>query len=174
MVKSKPHERIDLLITASVNIYQTKIPIVIKTCFSKGKLKQFGNPPPLTKSTPPSTNLGFLSNSFMTPLFVQISKTRYPPNFRGEETMTALLSLKLLLSISQNISSKRWLQGYLCYKTITSQNAVSEAQVEIFFVSWESYVPFSRYSSFCIFNHLMIYQICDIMMSINTRDRVHF
>ena len=88
--------------------------------------------------------------------------------------MTALLSLKLLLSISQNISSKRWLQGYLCYKTITSQNALSEAQVEIFFVSWESYVSFSRYSSFCIFNDLMIYQICDIMMSINTWDRVHF
>ena len=88
--------------------------------------------------------------------------------------MTALLSLKLLLSISQNISSKRWLQGHLCYKTITSQNALSEAQVEIFFVSWESYVPFLRYSSFCIFNHLMIYQICDIMMSINTWDRVHF
>ena len=33
-VKSKPHEGIDLLITASVNIYQTKIPIVMKTCFS--------------------------------------------------------------------------------------------------------------------------------------------
>ena len=34
LVKSKPHKRIDLLITASVNIYQTKIPIVMKTCFS--------------------------------------------------------------------------------------------------------------------------------------------
>ena len=33
-VKNKPHERTDLLITASVNIYQTKIPIVMKTCFS--------------------------------------------------------------------------------------------------------------------------------------------
>ena len=35
LVKSKLHERIDLLITASVNIYQTKksIPIVMKTCF---------------------------------------------------------------------------------------------------------------------------------------------
>ena len=33
LVESKPHERIDLLITASVNIYQTKksIPIVMKT-----------------------------------------------------------------------------------------------------------------------------------------------
>ena len=36
------------------------------------------------------------------------------------------------------------------------------------------YVPFSRYSSFCIFNHPMIYQICDVMMSITTRDRVRF
>ena len=34
LVKSKPHERIDLLITANVNIYQTKIPIAVKTCFS--------------------------------------------------------------------------------------------------------------------------------------------
>ena len=34
LVKSKPHERTDILITASVNIYQTKIPIVMKTCFS--------------------------------------------------------------------------------------------------------------------------------------------
>ena len=34
LVKSKPHERIDLLITASVNIYQTKIPIVMKICCS--------------------------------------------------------------------------------------------------------------------------------------------
>ena len=36
LVKSKSHERIDLLITASVNICQTKksIPLVMKTCFS--------------------------------------------------------------------------------------------------------------------------------------------
>ena len=35
LIKRKPHERIDLLITASVDIYQTKksIPIVMKTCF---------------------------------------------------------------------------------------------------------------------------------------------
>ena len=48
LVKSKPHERIDLLIAASVNIYQTKksIPIVMKACFSRGKLmKQFEKPP---------------------------------------------------------------------------------------------------------------------------------
>ena len=39
----------------------------MKTCFYQEKLmKQFGNPL-------------FLSNFFMTPLFVQISKTRYSP-----------------------------------------------------------------------------------------------
>ena len=25
-----------------------------------------------------------------------------------------------------------------------------------------------------VFNHAMIYQICDVIMSISTRDRVHF
>ena len=48
LVKSKTHGRTDLLITASVNIYETKksISIVMKTCFSQRKLmKQFGNPP---------------------------------------------------------------------------------------------------------------------------------
>ena len=47
LVESKPHEVIDLLITASVNVYQTKkgIPVIMKTCFSEGKpTKQFGNP----------------------------------------------------------------------------------------------------------------------------------
>ena len=35
-------------------------------------------------------------------------------------------------------------------------------------------VPFSKYSSFCILNHPMFYQIFDVMMSIITRDMVHF
>ena len=44
LVESKPHEKIDLLITASMNICQTKkrkkiIPIVMKTCFSEKKKK---------------------------------------------------------------------------------------------------------------------------------------
>ena len=43
-----------------------------------------------------------------------------------------------------------------------------------FFILWKSYVPFSRYLSFCIFNHHMIYQICEVMMSIITWDRVYF
>ena len=35
-------------------------------------------------------------------------------------------------------------------------------------------VSFSGYLSVCIFNHPITYNICDIMMSINTWDRVHF
>ena len=55
----------------------------MKTSFSAGKLmKEFGTPPPFLKEPPPPFPL-FLSNFSMTPLFVQILKTRNPPNFRG-------------------------------------------------------------------------------------------
>ena len=56
-------------------------------------------------------------------------------------------------------------KGYFRYKTITYRNVSSGAQVKNFFILWKSDFLFSRYSSFCIFNHLMIYQICDVMMS---------
>ena len=66
------------------------------------------------------------------------------------------------------------IKGNLCYKMITSQNVPPKAQIMIFFISYKNYVPFSRYSSFCIFNHPMIYQISDVTMSISTWDKVHF
>ena len=47
-------------------------------------------------------------------------------------------------------------KGYPRYKTITSQNVSSEGQIKI------------------IFNHPMIYRICDVTMSISTWDQVHF
>ena len=53
---------------------------------------------------------------------------------------------------------------------VTSQNVPSEAQVKSFFCFINK---FSRYVSFCIFNHPMIYQICDVMANI-IMDRVHF
>ena len=59
-------------------------------------------------------------------------------------------------------------EGYLLYKMIASQNVSSEAQVKNFFISQKNYVLFSRYSSFCIFNHSMILHTCDIIMSIST------
>ena len=66
------------------------------------------------------------------------------------------------------------LKGYLWYKTITSQNLSSKAQVTNFFIFQKIYVPSLRYSSFCIFKHPMLYQISDVMISISTRDRVQF
>ena len=60
------------------------------------------------------------------------------------------------------------LKGYPRYKTITSQNVPSEAQIKNFFISEKKYAPFSRYSSFCVFNHPMIYQISDVTVSIST------
>ena len=41
----------------------------------------------------------------------------------------------------------------ICYKTTTSQYVLSAAQVKNFLIFQKSYVLFSRYSSFCIFNH---------------------
>ena len=56
----------------------------MKTCLSEGKLmKQFG-PPPILREPPFQITPLFLSNFFMTPLFVQILKTRNPPDFRGD------------------------------------------------------------------------------------------
>ena len=66
------------------------------------------------------------------------------------------------------------LKGYLHYKTISSQTVLFEAQVKNFFFLLKSYVSFSRYLSFHIFNHSMIYQICDIMISVSAWDSVHF
>ena len=65
-----------------------------------------------------------------------------------------------------------FVKGYLRYKTITFQNVSFEAQIKNFFLSEKNYVPFSRYSSFCIFEYPMIYQICD-MMSISAWDKVY-
>ena len=48
---------------------------------------------------------------------------------------------------------KKAKNSYLCYKTITLQNVSSEAQLENFFILKKSCVPFSRFSSFCIFKY---------------------
>ena len=65
----------------------------MKTCFSEGNLmKQFGSLPFL-REPPLSSNPLFLSNFFMTPLFVQILKRRSPSLTKfmeGEETMGTL------------------------------------------------------------------------------------
>ena len=75
-------------------------------------------------------------------------------------------NISILLTKAQRLTTSYLLKGYLRYKTITSQNVPSGAQIKNFFISQKNYVPFSRYSNFLIFNHPMIYQICDIRMSI--------
>ena len=90
VVKRKPYERIDQLITTSVNIYQTKKnPKVMHTCFSEGKLmKQLGNPF-LSKRSPLSTKLPISEQFFQDPPLCPNfkNKTPSPLNLRGEETM---------------------------------------------------------------------------------------
>ena len=81
---------------------------------------------------------------------------------KKKKQFLSLVFTNMLLLQFQN------LKGYLRCKTITSQNVSFETQITNFSISQKSYVPFSRYSGFCIFNHLIIYQICDVSMSIST------
>ena len=78
-------------------------------------------------------------------------------------------SVSCKMITSQKVPSGAHIKGFFHNKTIISQNVSFEAQVNNVFISQESYILFSRYLSFCIFN-----QICDVMMSISTWDRVHF
>ena len=63
LVESKPHERIDLLITASMKIYQTKksIPILMKTFL---KEKWWNNLEPPFLREPPFWTNPFISEQF--------------------------------------------------------------------------------------------------------------
>ena len=92
------------------------------------------------------------------------------------DSTTALKTLKKLQKtyLWETIIYQNYIfvKGYLRYKTITFQNVSFEAQIKNFFLSEKNYVPFSRYSSFCIFEYPMIYQICD-MMSISAWDKVY-
>ena len=82
------------------------------------------------------------------------------------------LNLLVFQEIFLSYIFRSFLKG-VRYKTITSQNVSFEAQIKNFYFA-EKYVLFSRYLSICIFNHPMIYQICDITMSICTWDKVQF
>ena len=65
-----------------------------------------------------------------------------------------LLNIHFLKDFTSDLS-----KGFVHYKTITSENVSSNAQVKNFFNLWKSYVFFIRYSRFCIFKYPMIYQI---------------
>ena len=57
---------------------------------------------------------------------------------------------------------------------ITSQNVSFKAQVKIFFILLKSHLLFLRYSSFYIFNHVIMCQIYDVIVSIQSWDKVDF
>ena len=66
-------------------------------------------------------------------------------------------------------------KGYLRYKMITSQNVLFEVQVKKFFYFVEKLCSVLEIFKFCVFNHPLIYEICDVMMNISsTWDRMHF
>ena len=76
LVKSKSHERVHLLITTRVNIYQTKKSSrKWKDAFLKENWWSNLETPLFLRGPPLSTNTLILGNFFMTLLFVQISKT---------------------------------------------------------------------------------------------------
>ena len=80
----------------------------------------------------------------------------------------AVVLAKLLILVISALTSFILALKVTSAKKLTSQDVSSEAQVKNFFILEKNYVLFSRYSSFCIFNHAMIYQICDVTMSIRT------
>ena len=88
--------------------------------------------------------------------------------------MTAQNSLTKTRLIWSNSCIKKGLKDYLCYKTINSWNVPSKVQIKNFFISKKNYVPFSRYSIFCIFNYSIIYQISDVTLSIIHETRCIF
>ena len=65
-----------------------------------------------------------------------------------------------------------WLPGHIIEEQSCKLiKVLSEALLKTFLFRRKA-APFSGYF-FYIFNHPMIYQICDVMMSISTRERVH-
>ena len=71
-------------------------------------------------------------------------------------------------------SSWREFKNYVHYKTIISQNVLFEARVKFILFCGKVMFHSQDIQVFVFFNHLTIYQICKVMMSISTWDRVHF
>ena len=62
----------------------------------------------------------------------------------------------------------QYIKGYLRYKTITSQNVSSEGHVKNLFYFIEKLSFVLKIFKFFIFKYPMIYQMCDVMISIST------
>ena len=95
-------------------------------------------------------------------------------NLRIITIFAKLLVHKLLTAATVEVTKVNLYQfnclykGYFRYQTITSQNVLSEAQIKnfLFYRKLMFHSQDIQFFVFLTFNHPMIYQICDIMMSI--------
>ena len=74
----------------------------------------------------------------------------------GFNSLKARATLRRQFTFYHYVIEVKSLKGYLQYKMITPQNVLSLAQLKNFFILWKNYVPFLRYSSFCVFSHPVI------------------
>ena len=121
LVKSKPHERIDLLITTGVNIYQTKKSNGNENWWSNLETPFFPPEDPPFQLKP----LFLLSKFFMTTLLVQISKTRNPPHFRGKEIVRTPPNCTILdnwLFENSALDDKLFGKAFRIFETCVSVN----------------------------------------------------
>ena len=90
LVKSEPHERIDLLITTSVNIYQTKKSNSNENMLFLRKTDETIWKPPFIREPPLSTNPPISEQIFHDPPLCPNFKSKKSPLILGrEETMCA-------------------------------------------------------------------------------------
>ena len=108
-------KELDLLITASVNIYQTKKKYSNSNeNFSERKMmKQFGTSP-FSKRTPLSTNPLISEQFFHDPPFCPNFKNKKPPNFTGEETMVIYDIFSIVSEICASLLTRDKCVG--CYR----------------------------------------------------------
>ena len=97
---------------------------------------------------------------------LHVKPNKYCFNFLKNNMPISIFSFPRVSQTKHFYFFEQTIKGYLHYKRIISKNVSSQTQVKNFFISQKSYLWFSRYSSSCISNHSMIYQICDVMMSI--------
>ena len=82
-----------------------------------------------------------------------------------------MINVQLILFLVERVFS---FKGYLHYKTITSQNVLSEVSLRSILFCRKVMLHVLDVPVFIFFNRLICYQICDVMKSINTWYRVRF
>ena len=100
----------------------------------------------------------------VTPLVTSIRKIPLALKPKLKKEIKSLADLNIIQPV-QKLTD--WVKGYLHYKTITSQNVSLEAQVKTFYFVENLCSVLKIFLSFHIFNHHMIYHICDVTMSIS-------